>query len=352
MSYRAVGDARSPSLGMPPQRPRSSAGSDLNKPLPLPPSPLTLEKRHSRPMSLRGFLRREPPSQLETTHLRPPNQYSTWNTDSFEYHHHSYSRSMPNTPRGFRPLSDPYDNTVDDRNEPAAANYLESAPYNTHPERRSQTMYFGEEYSNPTSDYFDTTPSRSHMNPSPGEYNPTTRDNVPSRARPHTWLSPTEPFTDISQFHLFAEAMTGLPTDTDSPSSSSPPQLQGSLFARRSRNDTIPIPLQYPQYPQESQTQPTHSHRSDWQNFEPPPNISSRSVAGPSSPLSEQWRPSSHMQALDLELGMLGLEDEYDSEDELPDYAQSQAEMSARKRAEASARARELEARWRGSSGR
>jgi hypothetical protein len=50
---------------------------------------------------------------------------------------------------------------------------------------------------------------------------------------------------------------------------------------------------------------------------------------------------------LNLELERLGLEDEVEpDDDELPDYAQSQAEMNARRRREAAERARELEARW------
>jgi hypothetical protein len=58
------------------------------------------------------------------------------------------------------------------------------------------------------------------------------------------------------------------------------------------------------------------------------------------------------MAAVNMELEMLGLDDDCAPDDELPDYAQSQAEMNARKREEASARARELEARWRGARGR
>jgi hypothetical protein len=54
------------------------------------------------------------------------------------------------------------------------------------------------------------------------------------------------------------------------------------------------------------------------------------------------------MGAITAELELLGLEDPQGSDDELPDYQQSQAEMAAKKRQEASARARELEARWRG----
>jgi len=54
------------------------------------------------------------------------------------------------------------------------------------------------------------------------------------------------------------------------------------------------------------------------------------------------------MDAVNAELEMLGLNDLQGSDDELPDYQQSQAEMAAKKRREASARAKELEARWRG----
>lgn len=57
------------------------------------------------------------------------------------------------------------------------------------------------------------------------------------------------------------------------------------------------------------------------------------------------------MDVVNRELEILGLSDEQAPDDELPDYAQSQAEMSAKKREEASARARELEARWRGARG-
>ena len=70
----------------------------------------------------------------------------------------------------------------------------------------------------------------------------------------------------------------------------------------------------------------------------------------PSPPLDayQQWQPPAHLDAVTAELNLLGLNDPQGSDDELPDYQQSQAEMAAKKRQEASARARELEARWRG----
>ena len=62
----------------------------------------------------------------------------------------------------------------------------------------------------------------------------------------------------------------------------------------------------------------------------------------------DQLHMAPHMHAINAELEMLGLDSDEMPDEELPDYAQSQAEMNARKRQEASARARELEARWRG----
>jgi hypothetical protein len=71
-------------------------------------------------------------------------------------------------------------------------------------------------------------------------------------------------------------------------------------------------------------------------------------------PASQSTRRAPLPNAINLELERLGLEDddELPPEDELPDYAQSQAEMHARKRREAAARAKELEDRWNHARGR
>lgn len=58
------------------------------------------------------------------------------------------------------------------------------------------------------------------------------------------------------------------------------------------------------------------------------------------------------MNTINRELQMLGLEEDRVSDEELPDYAQSQAEAHAKRRQEALARASELEARWRSTRGR
>ncbi|KZM26708.1 hypothetical protein ST47_g2148 [Ascochyta rabiei] len=201
----------------------------------------------------------------------------------------------------------------------------------------------------------DPSPTRARTFPETTTPSPTARGCVVNRPRPHTWLSPTEPFADPSQFHLFVEATTGLPTDTDSWSPNGPNRLQGSLFARRSSNGSIPVSPQYIPAPIPDRTQQTAS----WQSFEPP-FASSRSVSAPMARMLHHNAfqpphadPTPDMNAIDAELEMLGLDGDHSPDtDELPDYAQSQAEMNARKRDEAAARARDLEARWRGARDR
>jgi hypothetical protein len=349
--------------------PSISTTSDLNKPLP--PSPSESDQRSRKPVSLRGFLRRESSNHPDNTHLRPvPYQQNqrhstSLNVHTENHHRHSYSCSMPSSPYDYSQTSYPQDAATPPRTHSAASNYpdmIQYQPYSLPSSIQSHRPHQQRAVSmNP---YFETTsPPRSRTFPEP-TLSPTVRDTMPSRPRPHTtWLSPTEPFTDISQFHLFAEAMTGLPDDTEPFSPNAPPRLQGSLFARRSANDTIPLPLRNSQ--DSSRTQPTRrpqrEQRDDWQNFEPPPLISARSapapnhmlpVPNPPLDLSEPWQPPPQMSLVTVELEMLGLNDQQGSDDELPDYQTSQAEMAAKNRREASARARELEARWRGTRGR
>ncbi|KNG51142.1 hypothetical protein DDE82_005855 [Stemphylium lycopersici] len=343
--------------------PAISTSSDLNKPLP--PSPSSSGK-YRKPASLRGLLRHESSSQVDTTHLRPePYQSSqrhstALNVDTYGHHCHNYSRSMP---------SSPYDLSYSSYQDPATpprahssasghSDALQYQAYSVSPPSQSSGLYQQRAVSMNT--YFDTaTQPRSRTFPDTTS-NSTARATISSRHRPHTtWLSPTEPFADVSQFHLFAEAMTGLPNYSEPFSPTGPPQLQGSLFARRNVNDIIPLPLQHAQ--QSSHTphtrRPQREQRDDWQNFEPPPLVSSRaapalnhSLGVPNPPLDsyQQWQPPPQMDAVNAELEMLGLNDPQGSDDELPDYQQSQAEMAAKKRREASARAKELEARWRG----
>lgn len=343
--------------------PTISTSSDLNKPLP--PSPSSSGKSR-KPASLRGLLRHESSGQVDTTHLRPepyqPSQrHSTaLNVDTYGHHRHSYSRSMPSSPYDLS-HSSYQDPATPPRAHSSASDYSDALQYQAYSvPSQSQSSRPHQQRAVSMNPYFETTtPPRSRTFPDT-TLNPTARATISSRSRPHTtWLSPTEPFTDVSQFHLFAEAMTGLPSDSEPFSPTGPPQLQGSLFARRNANDIIPLPLQHAQQP--SHTLPTRrpqrEQRDDWQNFEPPPLVSSRaapalnhSLAVPNPPLDsyQQWQPPPQMDAVNAELEMLGLNDLQGSDDELPDYQQSQAEMAAKKRREASARAKELEARWRG----
>lgn len=185
----------------------------------------------------------------------------------------------------------------------------------------------------------------------------TTRESVSGAPRPHTWVSPTETFGDATDFHLFAEATAGLPGGFDPLSPTEAPRLQGSLFARGNRNDSIPLL---------ARNNPTHPvpiaevPQYDWvprqapRDYSAPPQVSSSALPRRDS-YDINASASSHMpnlNVINMELERLGLSDnERPPDDELPDYAQSQAEMAALKRKEASARARELESRWNSARG-
>jgi hypothetical protein len=327
---------------------------DTNKPLP--PSPTDSERKRRKPNYLRSLLGRSSPSHLDPTYLQPQAQYSSTATilslETRGSHNHAYSRSMPSSPYEYNQVGTGPRPSSFLRPNSAAANHTDSTeyqPYSPPVNQQSDTTYFVRPpRSSSMNNSFETTPPRARTFPVENSISsPTMREGVSNRPRPHTWLSPTESFSDPSQFSLFVQATTGLPEDPDPFSPTGPPQLQGSLFARRTGNDVIPLPLQY-----STASAPRHSDfRTDWQNFEPPPiphQIATRQAANPSRlDIHQQFQGTPHMAAVNRELELLGLEDENAPDDELPDYAQSQAEAHERSRAEASARARELENRWR-----
>ena len=147
----------------------------------------------------------------------------------------------------------------------------------------------------------------------------------PSRPRRQTWL---EPFDDASQFHLFVEATSGLPDDAGT-SPASPPGAAPTLFARPAT--AVPPPAPHPYY----------------QHPPPPlPQIQTPQYGAPAPPL-----PRSSSQRFAAELEQLEGDEELPDE-ELPDYAQSQAEFNARRRTEAARRAAELERSWARARGR
>lgn len=140
----------------------------------------------------------------------------------------------------------------------------------------------------------------------------------PSRPRRQTWL---EPFDDASQFHLFVEATSGLPEDTGI-SPASPPGAAPTLFTRPTTAVPQPAPHSYYQHSPPQYGAPA-----------PPP------------------LPRTSSQHFAAELEQLEGDEEMPDE-ELPDYAQSQAEMNARRRIEAARRAAELERSWARARGR
>ena len=151
----------------------------------------------------------------------------------------------------------------------------------------------------------------------------------PSRPRQQTWL---EPFDDASQFHLFVEATSGLP-DNAGISPTSPPGAAPTLFARPATAVPQPAPQPAPH--------PYYQHPPP-----PPPQFQTPQYGAPAPPLP--WTSS---QRLAAELEQLEGDEEMPDE-ELPDYAQSQAEFNARRRTEAARRAAELERSWARARGR
>ncbi|USP80650.1 uncharacterized protein yc1106_07924 [Curvularia clavata] len=343
-----------------PSRSPPISSSDLNKPLP--PSPTSSEKKSRKSTALRGFLRREPSRQPDSAFLRPepyqPNQQHSAGlaVDTHSPYIHAHSYSMPSSPHPFNQSPSKSTEQLPRSQSPASdfSGTLQHQPYSISSQHQPSPHQWRPVSSVPR---IETTP-RSRTYPDT-TLSPTQRESAIGRPRPHTTcFSPSEPFTDMSQFHLFAEAMTGLPSDSECLSPNGPPQLQGSLFARRSANDSIPLPLQHPQSSSDipPMRPPQREQRDDWQNFEPPPLISTwatpalhHPVPLPGPPLEpySQWQPPPQMDGITAELELLGLNDPSRQDDELPNYQQSQAEMAEIKRLEAAARARELEARWR-----
>jgi hypothetical protein len=341
--------------------PSISTTADTNKPLP--PSPTESERKRRKPRYLRSILGRPSSSHLDPTHLRPEvylsnHRYAATSTNlSLDTHgaHHAFSRSMPSSPYEYNQEVSSSQPVSNHRTHSTASNYADTAqyqPYTPPQHEQVDSSYFvRQQRSTSMNTYFESTPPRARTFPTDNAVtSPTRRERGASRPRPHTWLSPTESFSDASQYSLFVQATTGLPEDSGSFSPNAPPQLQGSLFARRGGNDTIPIPLQHPS------TAAPWTARTDWQNFEPPA-FTSRAVTAPSygQPISRHThhiQETPHIAAVNRELEMLGLEDDNAADEELPNYQQSQAEAHERQRAEASARARELEARWRSTRGR
>jgi hypothetical protein len=369
-AYRATTQRLSTgSASSPPSRafsgiPSISTTVDTNKPLP--PSPTESERKKRKPTYLRSWLGRPSSSHLDPTHLQPQphssnHRYLATSTNlSLDTHgsYHTYSRSMPSSPHEYNQTSTSPEPTATSRASSAAANYVDLSQYEPYtPPLQQQppdsTYSPRQQRSTSMNTYFETTPPRARTFPAETSVaSPTMREGVLNRPRPHTWLSPTESFSDASQFSLFVQATTGLPEDSDPFSPNGPPQLQGSLFARRSGNDIIPLPFQNASAAVSRITEP----RTDWQNFEPP--SFSNQTASTSAAILPRPEPYQHFQGMsnidvvNRELEILGLEDDNGPDEELPNYAQSQAEAHARRRAEASARAKELEARWRSTQGR
>ncbi|KAF2006219.1 hypothetical protein P154DRAFT_255470 [Amniculicola lignicola CBS 123094] len=366
IAQRSASPSRFPSI------PLISTTASVNKPLP--PSPES-EKKRRKPASLRSLIRRRPSDQLDPSHLHPASSQNHQRSssangnlapDSYAYfYQQTSSRSMPSSPAPFdQPYLQPIPLT---RAQSAGADCPESPLYQYSPGQQEQQQQLQlPQQTTPQravsmNTYFEPPRTRRTFPEAGTPSSATPNDGVQERPRPHTWLSPTtesQPLVDASEFHLFAAATVGFSDgglSFDGLSPSSPPHLQGSLFSRGRQNDSIPLPLANPA---SSQSRQSYYQVNSWQPMSydypgaapQPSRQQANNIPRPQSYQQTSLAPS--MNAINLELERLGLiDDEGNPDDELPDYAQSQAEMSAKKRQEATARARELEARWNSSRG-
>ncbi|KAF2688784.1 hypothetical protein K458DRAFT_384953 [Lentithecium fluviatile CBS 122367] len=356
--YEATSRRHAPSRSISPSRypqiPLISTSEAKNKPLP--PSP-GAEKKRRTPASLRNLIRRHPSGEQDSTHLQPEPYQNHQRSSSasngklspepYQYNTRQSSRSMPSSPLEYtstQPHPPSYPPIIA-RSRSAASHYADMPQYQAY-SPPSQAPW--EQRSVSMGSSFESPPLRgSSTFPETTTHTATPRSSVSNRPRPHTsWLSPTEPFQDPSEVGLFAAATCGLPGGFDPLSPSETPRLQGSLFARGRQNDSIPFLTQPPRHQQASGWQPMPNEYIPRQTSN---EVTFSSSALPSPPLSSPRQPS--MNRINLELERLGLADEEHADDELPNYAQSQAQMSELKRREAAARARELEARWNSSRG-
>lgn len=338
--------------------PSISTTVELNKPLP--PSPES-QKKHK---PLLNLMKKRPSGSIDSSHLQPePLRFHKRHPSSDTLrpqpeHHHQQSRSMPSSPLQYNP--------PDMQRAHSAVGYHDEVhqyqPYRARPQLLDQQRAVSAEtYLNPSP----PPPRRGSTFPeSASPSAATARESVSGAPRPHTWVSPTETFGDATDFHLFAEAIAGLPGGFDPLSPTETPRLQGSLFARGSQNDRIPLLAREPT--RRAPPPVTEIPQYDW-TPQPPSSqypFSSSALPQPSASALPQTSASAlprrdsydinappsmpnNLNAINLELERLGLADnERPPDDELPDYAQSQAEMAALRRNEASARARELESRW------
>ncbi|OAG01785.1 uncharacterized protein CC84DRAFT_1100170 [Paraphaeosphaeria sporulosa] len=347
---------RSASANQPPV-PSITTTVQLDKPLP--PSPESQKKKHK--PGLLNLIKKKPYDHSDASHLQPAPLNTHRRTSSngnlspgLPPHHHQ-SRSMPSSPLQYSPPH-PLDMQ---RAHSAAAHYPDIPQYQAYTPRPQVTEQQRAVSLGTPFEPIDPRPRRGSTFPESSTISSSTaRESISDAPRPHTWVSPTEThaaFGDTTDFHLFAEATAGLPGGFDALSPMETPRLQGSLFARGTQNDRIPllaretpaqsVPVPVPDYdwmpPQGPRDYSVSSSALPQISSSALPRRDSYDMNGPSSPL----RPN--LNTINLELERLGLSDsERPPDDELPDYAQSQAEMAAQKRKEASARARELESRW------
>jgi hypothetical protein len=191
--------------------PSISTTANTNKPLP--PSPTDSERKRRKPAYLRSMLGRSSSNQLDPNHLQPRPYDSHHrnsaasghlNLDTYSSYHHAYSRSMPSSPYDYNQAANgPLPSSL--RASSAAANYQDATeyqPYTPPLQQESDTTYFARPpRSSSMNTYYEISPPRARTFPAESSTaSPAMREGVSNRPRPHTWLSPTDSFSDPSQF--------------------------------------------------------------------------------------------------------------------------------------------------------
>jgi hypothetical protein len=218
--------------------------------------------------------------------------------------YHSYSNPITS----FSPVSNnPYDNWQNPPQRTRSQTYMESP-----------TSYSYHQHAEPAQESLQQEGRGYSASSAPGAMQSPLDPSISSYSNYRREIEAVDGFTSPSEFALFVEATSSL--NINASSSSSSPWSHGSRAVPTSARLAAPLP--------------------------PLP----RSHSSPAPMTRHPTRQPSRSQLLAEALGGINLEGSDpgspDDDDELPDYAQSQAEAASRQRREAARRAQELDQMW------
>ncbi|KAF2817074.1 uncharacterized protein BDZ99DRAFT_8417 [Mytilinidion resinicola] len=301
-----------------------------------PPASPTSDKKQRMPSSLRSLIRRKPESDAPRPQQPPmpdsnsyfPSRPSTQQGGLTPYSYYQPAQSTPAltvpslSARSMPPS--PMDAPSSLFTRSVSAHVVSP----TSPQDRAPQSYRHSSYE-PS---FEPQPVRARRTFPETQFDTPVATTAPSSSMQY---QEPEALADAAQYRLFVEATSGLPPGfLDMQSPLSPPGATPSLFIRTSQT-LNPAPVSAPVLDLSSPHSQPHSY----------------SRAQPQYPAQHQtsgsYGYSSQSQRIADELERLSGDEDNHDDDELPNYAQSQAEMHESRRAEAARRAAELERSWR-----